>query len=262
MARAIWKGEVTFDGVRLPVKLYSGVEDRTIRFHLLDKHTLTRVKQRLVDSETGEEVPSDQVRKGYEVESGTFVLLDDEELNRLEPEASRAIEIEQFLKAGTIKHQWYDRPYYLGPDGGAAEYFALAEAMERRRSEAVARWVMRKREYLGALRSENGYLMLMTLRRAEEVLSARELPAPAGRPPDAKERAIASQLVAALEDEFRPEDYRDEYRERVMKLIEAKAHGEKPRLKVVRARPKAGSLRAMLEASLKAAKSRQEVAAA
>jgi DNA end-binding protein Ku len=260
-ARAIWKGVIKVAGSSLPVKLYSAVQDRDVHFHILEKRTHSRVKQRLMDPETEEEVPSEQLRKGFEVEAGTFVLLDEDELSTLEPEASREIEITRFVKTDAINHQWYERPYYLGPDDGAGNYFALARAMERRNCEGVARWVMRKKAYLGALRPAGGYLMLFTLRHAEEVLSAKELPSPSGKSLDSKEREIARQLVAALEGEFRPEEFHEEYRERVMKLIEAKAHGQKPRLRLVKTKAKEGELSDLLAASLKAAKSKEKAAA-
>ena len=263
MARAIWKGVLKIGSTTLPVKLFSAVEDRTVHFHLLEKRTLTRVKQRLVDPDSGNEVPASEVRKGYEVEPGTFVLLDEKDLAELEPEESRDIDVTSFVNAGAINQQWYERPYYLGPDGDhATDYFALAAAMEKRECEGVARWVMRKSEYLGALAPKDGYLMLITLRHAEEVLSATELPPLTGKALDPKERAVAQQLVAALEEEFKPEEFHDEYRERVMKLIESKARGEKSRFKVVPRKRKEGSLSDMLAASLKAVKSQKGKAAA
>src|SRR5947208_4219485 len=185
-ARAIWKGDLKLNSTKVPVKLYSAVQDQTVRFHILDEKTKTRVKQHMVDAKSGEEVPNEEIQKGFEVEPGTFVILDDEELESLEPEASREIEIEQFVPPEEIAPEFYDRPYYLGPDGDQAAYFALAEALKNKDKEAVARWVMRKQPYVGALRPEGDYLMLDTLRHAEEVLSAKDLPPPAGRAPEKK----------------------------------------------------------------------------
>jgi DNA end-binding protein Ku len=152
-------------------------------------------------------------------------------------------------------HQWYERPYYLGPDGEDDDsYFALAEALHRRNSQGLAHWVMRGKQYVGALRERDGYLLLIRLRYVEEVLSARDLPAPGGRAPDPREIKMAEQLVSVLEDEFRPEDFRDEYRDRVMNYIEQKAKGQKPKLATMPSKPKPKSLTDMLEASLNAAK--------
>jgi DNA end-binding protein Ku len=252
-ARAIWKGIIELGRSQLPVKLYSAVEDRGIHFHLLEKNTHSRVKQHMVNPDTGKEVRHDEIRKGYEIEPDTFVILADEDLAKTRPGASDIIEVGHFLPENQIGHQYYDRPYYLGPDGDAKAYFALAEALARKEREGLARWVMRKKHYVGALRSRDGYLLLITLRPAEEVLSANELEPPPGKPPDVREIKMAEQLVATLEDEFRPEDYSDRYRERVLKYIEAKAKGRKPKLETISIPRATKSLEEALAASLRAA---------
>ena len=258
-ARAIWKGSLVLSAESVPVKLYAAIEDRTLHFHVLEKSTMTRIKQHMVNPETGDEIPREQVQHGYETEKGVYVLLTGEEIASLQPQESRNIEITRFVPASRISQQWYDRPYYLGPDeGSATSYFALAGALEHENREGIGHWVMRNQRYVGALRSEAGYLMLITMKFAEEVLTADELPRPNGRAPEPKELRMAEQLVSALADEFRPEDYRDEYRERVMKFVEAKAHGEKPRLKVVARRKKPKSLVASLAASLNIARRAKE----
>lgn len=258
-ARAMWKGSLVLGGMEsLPVKLYSAVEDRTIHFHVLEKATMARITQHMVNPETGEEVPKEQIQRGYEVERGVYVLLSNEELEKAQPKESRDIDVLRFVPAAHIDQQWYDRPYYLGPDDGPTSYFALAEALEREKREGIARWVMRKKQYVGALRSEGGYLMLITMKYAEDVLTAAELPRPTGRAPDAKELQMAEQLVSALQDDFRPEDFRDEYRERVMKFIEAKAAGQQPRLRIVARKKEPRSLVESLAASIKLAKREKE----
>src|SRR5262245_25628522 len=128
-ARAIWKGKLKLGSATLPVNLYSAVVDKTVRFHILDEKTETRVKQHMVNPETGEEVPGDEIQKGYQVEPGTFVILKREELEKLQPKPSREIEITRFVSPQEIGSLWYDRPYYLGPDGDAKAYFALADAL-------------------------------------------------------------------------------------------------------------------------------------
>ena len=258
-ARAIWKGLLILGAEKIPVKLYSAVEDRTVRFNVLEKSSRARIKQQMVNPETGEEVPWDKMQRAYEAEPGTYVLLSSEELEQSQPKESRDIDVSKFVPARQIHQQWYDRPYYLGPDDDSpTAYFALADALERQDREGIAHWVMRKKEYVGALRSEGGYLMLITLNDVEEVLTAEDLPKPTGRAPDAKEFKMAEQLVAAMEGEFHAEDYHDEYRERLMKLIEAKSHGHKPRLKVVARKKEPKSLLASLAASIKRAKHQHE----
>jgi DNA end-binding protein Ku len=259
-ARAIWKGELKIGSTKIPVKLYSAVVDRTVHFNILDDKHLMRVKQRMVSPDSGEEVATEEIQKGYEIEPGRFVVVTDEELKTLEPKPSRDIEIIEFVPPEAISAQWYERPYYLAPDGDEKAYFALVEALKNRNREGIAHWVMRNKNYVGALRAEGDYLLLVTLRNAEEVISARDLPKPAGRAPTQKELNMAKQLVGLLEDEFNPADYKDEYRERVMKFIEQKAKGKKPRLQAVKSRRKAGSLDSVLEKSLQSLKKEKRAA--
>ncbi|MFN2516136.1 MAG: Ku protein [Pyrinomonadaceae bacterium] len=249
-ARAIWKGELKIGTAKVPVKLYSAVVDRTVHFHILDDKHLMRVKQHMVNPENGEEVSNEEVQKGYEIEPGKFVILTNEDLERLEPKPSREIEITEFVPPEAISQQWYERPYYLAPDGDQKAYFALSEALNSREREGIAHWVMRNKAYVGALRAEGDYLLLVTLRNAEEVISARDLPKPAGRAPTQKELDMAKQLVGLLEGEFNADDYKDEYRERVMEFIEQKAKGKAPRLRAVKSKRKAASLDSVLEKSL------------
>jgi DNA end-binding protein Ku len=222
-ARAMWKGVIQFGTLELPVKLYSAAQDKSIRFRLLHKTDKAPVKQQLVSSRSGETVDYEEVRKAYPIDRGRMVILEDEELEKLEPKDSRDIEITRFVSRTEVDPRWYDRPYYLGPDGNTKAYFAAAEALARKEKEGIARWVMRDREYVGALIQENGYLMLVTLRHAEEIIDASALKPPAGRELNKREIDMAAQLIEALHGEFDPTQFRDEYRKRVMELIEAKA---------------------------------------
>lgn len=253
-ARAIWKGNLKLNSTKIPVKLYSAVQDRTVRFHILDDKAKVRVKQHMVEPDNGNEVPNEEIRKGFEVEPGTFVVLEEEDLESLVPEASRDIEVKKFVAPAAIPPEYYDRPYYLGPDGDQTGYFALAAALNNQEKEGVAQWVMRKQTYVGALRAEGDYLLLCTLRSAEEVLSAKDLPKPAGRAPDKKELAMAKQLIELLKGEFDPKDYKDEYRKRVMEFVEKKAKGHKPRLKLVKSKSGTASLDKILSKSIESLK--------
>ena len=167
-ARAIWKGELNIGTATIPVKLHSGVVDRTVHFHILDDKYLMRVKQHMVSPDSGDEVASEEIQKGYEIEPGRFVVVTDEELAALEPKPSRDIELTEFVPPEAISQQWFERPYYLVPDGDINAYFALVEALEKRNREGIVHWVMRKKAYTGVLRAEGGYLLLVTLRHAEE----------------------------------------------------------------------------------------------
>lgn len=260
VARAIWKGELKIGTAKVPVKLYSAVVDRTVHFHILDDKHLMRVKQHMVNPDSGEEVTNEEVQKAYEIEPGKFVIITNEDLESLEPKPSREIEITEFVPPEAISQQWYERPYYLAPDGDEKAYFALSEALHSREREGIARWVMRNKAYVGALRAEGDYLLLVTLRNAEEVISARDLPKPAGRAPTQKELDMAKQLVGLLEGEFNADDYKDEYRERVMEFIEHKAKGKAPRLRAVKSKRRAASLDTVLEKSLRSLRKEKRAA--
>jgi DNA end-binding protein Ku len=261
-ARAIWKGQLKIGTTKIAVKLYSAVQDRTVRFHILDDRSLMRVKQHMVNPDTGDEVSDEEIKKGYEIEPGRFVILTDEDLKSLEPEASRDIEIIEFVEPSQISQQWFERPYYLGPDGDEQAYFALVEALKSRGREGVARWVMRNKPYVGALRPEGDYLFLFTLRNAEEVISAKDLPKPTGAAPTQKELSMAKQLVAILQGDFNPKDYKDEYRARVEEFLERKAKGRAPKLAPVKTKRKAASLDSVLAKSIQSLKKEKEKRAA
>lgn len=250
-ARAMWKAELCLADVRVPVKLYAAVQDTKIHFRLLHAEDLAPVQQQMVDPERGEPVPKEALRRGIEVEKNVFVLLTDEEREAVEPESSRAIRVEQVVEPAQVDERWFDRPYYLGPDGDATEYFALAQALEKQGRLGIARWVMRKKRYVGALHGSDGYLMLETLRHDQEMVRVEPVAPPSHRAPDARELALAEQLVGTLEDRFEPAEYRDEHREQVMALIKAKAGGKTVRFPKEKARERAGSLTEDLEASLR-----------
>ena len=258
-ARAIWKGVLHVGDERVPVKLYSAVESGAgAHFRLLHEPDLQPVEQKMVNPVTGDIVPHERTRRAWETDDGRLVVLDDEDLESLEPEASRDIELVRFLPAGAIGHGWYDRPYYLGPDGKEEAYAAVIRALEEEEREGVARWVMRKKWYVGALRVEEGRLMMVTLRNAGEVVSAADVEAPGGRKLDERELKMAEQLVSLLEGPFEPEAFRDEYRDRVLELVEAKASGKTVRIEEYRKpRMEEGALADALKASLEAAKERR-----
>ena len=253
-ARAIWKGVLKVGSSSIPIKLYAAVEDRKVRFHVLENQTKTRVRQRMV-RDTGEEVERKDLRKGFEIEPGTFVVVEDTELERLKPAESRDIETLRFVPPLQISNEWYERPYYLGPDDDADDkYFALVDALQDTDLVGIVRWTMRGKSYIGALTTEGDHLLLVKMRFAEEVLPARELQAPSGPRFDPKELRMAQELVSALEGNFEPEEFRDEYRERVHAYVEAKAKGKHPRLATIKDRPTGASLDDQLARSLAALK--------
>jgi DNA end-binding protein Ku len=251
-ARAIWKGVVHFEGVRVPVKLYSAVEDRNVRFKLLERKSKAPIAQQLVHPETDAVVPYEATRRGFVTEGDELVVLGPDDLARLEPQPSRDILVRQFVPPAAIDHRWYDRPYYLGPDGDHAGYVALARALDETGLEGVAQWTMRKKAYVGALRVYRGYPVLVTLRNVEEVVPLEGVERPPDKPLDDRQLAMARQLLGMLEAPFEPEEYRDQYRDRVLALIESKRQGEEPPAPKPAKKRRAFDLDRALERSLQA----------
>lgn len=240
------------------MRLYTAVEDRSVHFRLLHERDGAPVKQRMVHPETGEEVPRGAVRRGVEMDGGRFVVLNDDELAALEPPPDRGIEVLAFVEPERIASPWYDRPYWLGPDGDEEDYAALVHAIDQSGRLGIAHWTMRKRTYVGALRAEGSFLMLTTLHHLGEVVSRDALgPAPSVSV-DELEAQLADQLVSILAvDELDLSEYRDEHRDRVMALIEAKARGETPKLERPTEKPAVTSLSDSLRQSLEAAGGRR-----
>lgn len=253
-ARAIWKGVLRFGAIRLPVKLYSAVEDRGVHFRLLHRKDLVPVRQALVNPETDAVVPYDAASRAFITASGDRVLLTPQELEALEPPPSRDIAVLGFLPRRTLDHRWYDRPYYLGPDGDSSAYFALTDALEEMQLEGLAHWVMRNKDYVGALQLHQGYPMLISLHHAEEIVPAEALPAPEGPPLDPRELGLARQLIDLLAAEFEPQAYTDDHRQRVLEMLAAKAQGKRLRLRAPRRRVPAVDIRPALEASIRQAR--------
>jgi len=255
-ARAIWKGELVLGKHKVPVKMYSAVQDQAVHFHLLHDKDLTPVEQRIVRKDNGREVAKEAQRKAFPLDDQRAVILAPDELEQLEPESDRAIHLLRFVPRDALGDQWFDRPYYLGPDEkGDADYFALAEALAGKDRIGIARWVMRDKRYVGALAvGDDGYLRMTTLRRAEQVLDIPAIRPDKARTPSDAEVKLAEQLVDSITGPFAPEEWHNEYRARLHKLIEAKAKGAK--LKLVVARPKEATtdLAETLRASLSQAK--------
>jgi DNA end-binding protein Ku len=254
-ARAIWKAQLVLGRKRIAVGLIGAVQQQEVRLHLLHGKDHVRVRQRMVDARSGDTVAYEDALRGIEVERGRFVVIEPEELAALVPKPSRDIELVSFVPRGGIDHRWYARPYWLAPDKGHADdYFAFAAALEKTQRDGFARWTMRQREYAGALRAHGGHLALIALRHAGEVVVASELQPPEGRAFDARERDLAKKLVGALTGPFEHERFRDEYRERLLELVEQKRKGKKISVRKWKPKPvEDDSLANALERSLKTA---------
>src|SRR3954454_21679035 len=259
MARSMWSGAISFGLVNVPIKLYSAVSKETVRFHQLNGETGNRIAQKRTDAVTGEEVAYESLVKDYELMRDRYVIINPDELDALDPEKSRTIDIEDFVDLAEIDPVYYDHPYYLVPDKGAAKaYGLLLSAMQESGRVAIARVVLRSKEQLVAIRpARNGTVLMMeTMIFADEVVPQEDLDGlPDAEALQVSEREVkmAQQLIESLATDFEPDRYRDQYREKVLELIEAKAQGQE-----IVAQPEAPApakvpdLMAALEASLAA----------
>jgi DNA end-binding protein Ku len=267
MARAIWSGSISFGLLNVPVKLYSAVSKKSVSFRELRASDASRIRHKRVAESDGEEVPYEEIVKGYEIAPEQYVVLTREELEELDPKKTRAIEIQDFVDLDEIDPIYFDHPYYLGPDKGAERAYALlVKAMEDSRKVAVARFVLRNKESLAAIRPMDGVLTMATMRFADEVVSPKEIEEVvadgATKKPEKRELEMAKALIDSLSSDFDAEKYRDEYREELLSMIERKAKGES----VVQAESeapkptKAPDLMAALEESLAAVKGEDQKA--
>ncbi len=257
MPRSIWSGAISFGLVNVPVKLYSAVSRKTVRFHQLSRETGNRIAQRRVDPQTGDEVAYDDIVKGYELTKDRYVVITPEELDALDPEKTRTIDIEDFVDLEDIDPIYYDHPYYLVPDAGAGKaYGLLLNAMRESGKVAIAKVVLRSKEQLVAIRPQEDLLMMETMIFADEVVphdSIDELPAAKDLKASSRELQMAQQLIDSLSTEWEPGKYHDEYREKVLELIERKAAGEEIAVPAEAPQPaRVPDLMAALEASLAA----------
>lgn len=263
MARAIWSGTLTFGLVTIPVKLYPAVQRKAVRFNQLDGEDNARIQQRRVNSRTGEEVPYERLVKGYEIAPDRYVVITQDELDGLDPVRARTIEIEDFVDAAEIDPILYDTTYYLAPGaGGTKPYRLLLDAMRESGRVGIARVVLRTKEYLVALRPTEGALQLTTLLFADEVVDpsgVEELEGVAEAETSARELGIAEQLIGSLASPFEPARYTDEYRARVLDLIDRKAQGEQIEIAAAPAQAESPvpDLMSALKASLDAVRDRE-----
>jgi DNA end-binding protein Ku len=229
MARPIWSGALNFGLVTVPVELYSATEDHTIHFRQFERGTSDRIRYRRVNERTGKEVPYEDIVKGYELDSGDYVLVERDELEQIAPGRSRTIDIEAFVDLGEIDPIYFQKSYWLAPakEEFNRAYSLLIEAMAKTNRAGIATFVMRGKEYVAAVRAGEGVLALDTLHFAADIRDPakelRKLPEPAQV--RGKEVDMAINLIESMSEEWQPEEYRDTYTERVLKLIEDKKAG-------------------------------------
>jgi len=222
MARAIWKGSISFGLVNIPVGLYSAESRDEIHFKLLDKRNLSPIHYKRVSEESNREVPWDETARGYEFADGKYVVLSDEDLKRASPEATQTIDIVDFVDLEEISPLYFDKPYYLAPDKkGAKAYALLREVLRRTGKVGIAQVVIRTRQYLAAVVARGEVLTLELMRYAHELRDPEELDLPHGKQGiSAKELQMAERLVEGMVEAWHPEKYKDEYRRDLMKMIE------------------------------------------
>jgi DNA end-binding protein Ku len=264
MPHSMWKGTLTFGLVSVPVKLYSAVVSRSVRFHQLHATDHARIVQRRFCSAEGEEVPFEEIVKGYEIAPGRHVVIEPEEFAALEPAFTRSIEIEDFVQLDEIDPIFFDRPYFLAPSrGGARPYRLLLEAMRDTGKVAIGRVVLRSRQQLVAVHPRGGLLLMTTLVFADEIQRTSEL----GELREAEEVElgaheldVAVRLVESIARPFDPANYHDTYREALLELIDRKAGGEQVVLEppVLEEPLQAADLMSALEASLAQVRARRD----
>jgi DNA end-binding protein Ku len=261
MPRSIWTGAISFGLVNVPVKLYSAVSKKTVRFHQLHEKDGVRIQQKRVCPADGEEVAYDQIVKGYEITPDQYVVVTPEELEAIEPRKTKTIDIEDFVDLEEIDPIFYDHPYYLLPGTGAAKpYKLLVTAMEEANKVAIARVVIRQKEQLVAIRPTGDILTMETMNFADEVVPHDKFDEAPGTDVDTNKREVdmARQLIESLAADFDPSKYKDTYRERVLELIERKAEGKEIAVQPVEEPQPVPDLMAALEASVNAARQNRE----
>jgi DNA end-binding protein Ku len=259
MPRPIWSGSLSFGLVNVPVRLMSATRDLGVHFNQLHEKDNSRIEVRRVCTAENEEVPWEEVARGYELESGELILLTDEELEAADPQKTRTIDIESFVDQEEIDPVFYDHPYYLVPDSNEAAvraYHLLRKVMERSGQVAIARFVLRTKEYLVAVRTRGDAITLTTMLFHDEVRSPEEVGLDSLPKAKKKEVDQAVTLVKALQRDFDPANYEDEHRKRLMALIDKKRKGQEIEIPDEPEAPKAvPDLMAALEASIQRMKS-------
>jgi DNA end-binding protein Ku len=251
-AKAIWTGHIHFGDLDVPVKLHTAIKEERIQFHLLHRHDHVKLRQQMVCAYDNEPVPAEAQVKGFEVEKGKYIIVDPAELEQADPQSSRLVEVQDFVRTGQIDPAFFERVYYLKPEINTKGYNALVGALKEMDVAGICTWAMRKRYYFGALQSSGKTLRLTTLRYADEVISVKSLELPKINVSE-KELKIGSELINQLTAPFQPHKFENEHQKKLRQLINKKARGEKiALLRPRRLKPTASDkLLQALEASLK-----------
>ncbi|MCB0999413.1 MAG: Ku protein [Ilumatobacteraceae bacterium] len=230
MARSLWTGSIGFGLVNVPVKAYPAVRDHDVHFHRVEKGSGARVRNRHVAEDTDREVETDDIEMGFEISKGKYVTFTKDELAEIRPESTKVLEVSDFVALEEIDPVFYDRTYWLGPDGAPAAkaYGLLLAAMEDRQLVAIGSVVMRNKQYLAAIRPMNGGLAMSTMRFADEIVAKSDIEGLGKRTtkPDQRAMAMATTLIDSMQTPWRPEHYHDTYEEELRRRIKAKRAGK------------------------------------
>jgi len=221
--RAIWKGSISFGLVNIPIALYPATRREELRFRLLRKSDLSPVNYKRVAAKDGKEVSWDQIVKGYEYEKGKYVVLKDEDFERVDLEATQTVDIQDFVDLDEIDPMYFYKPYYLEPQkGGDKAYALLRDALEDSKRVGIAKVVIKTRQYLAGVKPEDGALVLELMHFADELADAGKLHVPKKVEVGKREMNMAKSLIDNMSSKWNPEKYRDDYREALMEVIEEK----------------------------------------
>src|SRR2546423_6243087 len=221
--RAIWKGSISFGLVNIPIVLYPATKKEELSFRLLRKSDLSPVNYKRVAEKDGKEVPWDQIVKGYEYEKGKYVVLKDEDFQRVDLEATQTVDIQDFVDLDEIDPIFFYRPYYLEPQkGGDKAYALLRDSLAQKKKVGIAKVVIKTRQYLAGVKPEDGALVLELMHFADELADTSKLHIPKKVEVGKREMTMANALIDSLSSKWNPEKYHDEYREALMEVIEEK----------------------------------------
>jgi DNA end-binding protein Ku len=223
MARAIWKGSISFGLVYIPIALYPATRREELKFRLLRKSDLSPVNYKRVAEKDGKEVPWDEIVKGYEYEKGKYVVLKEEDFERVDLEATQTVDIQDFVDQEEIDPMFFYKPFYLEPQkGGDKAYALLRDALEESKKVGIAKVVIKARQYLAGVKPEDGALVLELMHFADEIADAGKLRVPKKVEVGKREMNMATALIDSMSSKWKPEKYRDDYREALMEVIEEK----------------------------------------
>ena len=259
--RSLWSGAISFGLINIPVKLYSASKARPLNFKLLQKHSQCEISFQRICKNNHKEVPYEDIVRGYAVKPGEYVILEDKDFEKAKVEESREIDIVSFADEKEIDPKFYEKPYYLEPDKKALKaYSLLREVLQKSGKVGIAKFVMRDKQHLAAIKTQDNVLVLNQLRFVDEIRPAKELDIPKAREFSKKELGIAEKLVDQLTEKFKPEDYKDTYTDKILEIIRAKAKGVKPKVKQENDEPKGEvfDLMAALKASLEPEKGKKK----